>query len=260
MDASNAEDAQDVACEVEIHINNITGLFCTVAAKRSWTISVVKASIQDMTGLPRDEQRLLQGTDALKDTDCVEFLLPTNPIEALELTLIRVGKIKARTGCTSILGCANVDTLADRDKVLAAVQHCGYDLQYVPLFKNDREIVLAAVEANGMALNYAAPALQADKDVVLAAVTRDAFALNFAAKALAADREVVLAALQGTGSHRDALRLAAQELRSDRDIVLAAVASHGYALEYAAESLRADRQIVAVAVKQAGHGVLKYAI
>jgi len=254
MDPSKQDDPSDV----EIDINSITGSLCTVVAKRSWTISAVKASVAVTMGVPHYEQRLLAGTSVLQDTDCLSTVLPDMG-QAVELTLVRIQKPKARHGCTSVLSNASEKTLRDPDRVLAAVQQCGYDLQWAPKFKSDKKIVLAAVEANGMALMYAAPALQADRDVVLAAVTRDAFALKFAAKSLAADRQVVLAALQCTGSHRDALRLAAEELRSDRDIVLAAVANHGYALEYAADPLRADRQILEVAVKQAGHRVLKYA-
>jgi len=44
----------------------------------------------------------------------------------------------------------------------------------------DREVVLAAVRQNGMALRFASAALQADREVVLAAVEQDGSALRHA--------------------------------------------------------------------------------
>ena len=49
----------------------------------------------------------------------------------------------------------------------------------------DKEIVLAAVQQDGIALEYAAEELRADKEVVLAAVIENRYAaLSFAAKEL----------------------------------------------------------------------------
>ena len=54
----------------------------------------------------------------------------------------------------------------------------------------DREVVLAAVEEDGWALEYASVELQADREVVLAAVQQDGYALNYASVELKADREI----------------------------------------------------------------------
>ena len=141
----------------------------------------------------------------------------------------------------------------DRDIVLAAVQQNGIALEYAaePL-KADRGIVLAAVQQNGIALRYADEPLKADRDIVLAAVLQDGKALRYAAEPLKADRGIVLAAVQQKGW---ALQYAAKPLKADRDIVLAAVQQNGIAtlaLRYADEPLKADRGIVLAAVKQNG--------
>lgn len=256
--AANAAPDAAADTEVEVHILNLTGLLCTIDAKRSWSARALKASIAEATGVPQSEQRLLLGTSSLQDSYRLSDILP-GETHVAELTLLRVAKSRARTGTHSLLNCAPPEDFRDATKVLAAVCHCGYDLNMCPMFQSDRKIVLAAVEANGMALQYAAKSLQADKEIVLAAVTRDAFALKYADKSMKADREVVLAALTGSGGHRDALRLSAEELKSDRDVALAAVSTHGYALEYVSADLQADRQIVLAAVRQAGTSVLKYA-
>ena len=60
----------------------------------------------------------------------------------------------------------------------------------------DTEVVLAAVQQNGLALECASEALRADKEVVLAAVQQDGGALQFASETMCADKEVVVAAVQ----------------------------------------------------------------
>ena len=57
-----------------------------------------------------------------------------------------------------------------------------------------------AVRADGAALAYAAPELQADREVVLQAVRADGAALAYAAPELQADVEVVYAAVRCGGA------------------------------------------------------------
>ena len=54
--------------------------------------------------------------------------------------------------------------------------------------QNDRDIVLAAVEQDGAALEYASEKLKADKDIVLTAVLSRADALEFASDELQSDQ------------------------------------------------------------------------
>ena len=74
---------------------------------------------------------------------------------------------------------------------------------------------LAAVKADGMALEYASPELRADREVVLAAVQQYGLVLTYASKELRADREVVLAAVRQDGR---AIYSASPELRADREL------------------------------------------
>ena len=61
------------------------------------------------------------------------------------------------------------------------------------VFRRDKEAVLAAVKQNGMALEFADPALQKDKEIVLAAVTQNGMALEFAHLDLLKDKDIILA-------------------------------------------------------------------
>jgi hypothetical protein len=81
--------------------------------------------------------------------------------------------------------------------------------------------------------------LKADKEVVLAAVTSDGLALEYASKVLKADKEVVLAAVTSDGS---AFEYASEELKADKEFLLAALTSNIGALKYASEEFKADQK------------------
>jgi hypothetical protein len=94
--------------------------------------------------------------------------------------------------------------------------------------KNDKEVVLAAVEHNGHALQHASVELKADKGVVLAAVEQTGLALKHASVELKNDKEVALAAVEQDGG---ALQNASVELKADKEVVLTAAAQSGEALK-----------------------------
>lgn len=113
--------------------------------------------------------------------------------------------------------------------------------------RDDKEVVLAAVNHQGAALREASDRLRNDPDVALAAVLQDAKALRYAGDAMKRDRDVVLEAV---GRHGRALEHAAESLKQDQEIVLAAVRQDGLALEHAGEALRDDVSVVRTAVMQ----------
>ena len=115
----------------------------------------------------------------------------------------------------------------------------------------DREVVLAAVQQDSKALQYAAEELKKDREFVLAAVQQNGYwALQYAAEELKKDREVVLAAVQAAvqknycGDSDPALQFAAEELKKDREVVLAAVKQNGVALLFADEELKNDQELL----------------
>jgi hypothetical protein len=127
------------------------------------------------------------------------------------------------------------------------VGRLGKCLHRVPELHNNREIVLAAVQHNGLALQYASAALRNDPVIVRAAVQRDGPALEYASEDLRNDPEIVRAAVQQNGR---ALEFASEDLRNDPVIVLAAVQQNGMALQYASADMRNDPVIVRAAVQQ----------
>lgn len=133
----------------------------------------------------------------------------------------------------------------DRDLVLAAVSKDGLALLYArPMIKADREVVIKAVSNNGLALQFASAELRGDRRVVLAAVADNGVALSHASEELQADHEVVLAAVSETGS---ALQHAGPNLRADREVVTAALRASSRSLRFAAPELRSDLALLRIA-------------
>lgn len=118
-----------------------------------------------------------------------------------------------------------------------------------PELQNDKEIVLAAVNNDETAFEFASENLQADPQIVLAAVQNEGYVLELVNENFRADHNIVLSAVSNNGH---ALQFASNNLRADRDIVLSAVSNNGSALQFASENLRSDRKIVLAAVSNSG--------
>mmetsp|Transcript_17598 Transcript_17598/g.31792 ORF Transcript_17598/g.31792 Transcript_17598/m.31792 type:complete len:279 (-) Transcript_17598:163-999(-) len=122
--------------------------------------------------------------------------------------------------------------------------------------KGDREVVLTAVQADGLNLGAAADDCKGDREIVLAAVRCFGGALQHAADHCKSDREIVLTA---AAQNWMALQFVAEHFQSDREVVLAAVKQSWLALPSAAESCRNDREIILAAVQQPGSRALSSA-
>ena len=113
--------------------------------------------------------------------------------------------------------------------------------------KNNKKIVLAAVQNWPWALKHASEALKADREVVMAAVKKDGTTLEYASNDLKKDEEIVLAAVKSVGG---ALKFASEEFKKDKKIVLEAVKNAGRALIFVSEALRKDPEVVLEAMKK----------
>ena len=127
----------------------------------------------------------------------------------------------------------------------------------------DKDVVLAAVELNGAALQYASEALRGDREVVEMACEDDGWqegdgqAICWASDAYKANKDSMLAFLGTYGA--EYFGCASKELLADKEVILAAVAMDGEALSHASDELKADRDVVLAAVEKSGPGVLQYA-
>jgi hypothetical protein len=168
------------------------------------------------------------------------------------MTAIRTGVQQSPLNQHWVLASASVGLRADREVVQAAIEHLGGAVLMHAAFdiQDDRNIVLSAIQKNGLALEYASDDLRADRDLVLRAISRDGRALQFASPSLQDDKEVVLSAVGAPDSLKqgEALKYASKELQADRDVVMKAVSQAGNSITFAAPSLSADRQVVETAM------------
>lgn len=134
----------------------------------------------------------------------------------------------------------------DRELVEAAISANGIALRHLPAHLcEERDLVLRAVRQCGRALAFASPALREDREVALAAAMQDVDAWEFAAESLRSDRALMLRVVAGNWK---ALRCLGVTLHDDRDIALAAVRQYGGALQYASAQLRADAEVALAAI------------
>lgn len=205
---------------------------CHVMVEPEWSIKEVKAAVEEQSGIPCREQRLLledsSSSTELRGSEVLQDLCPSagTPVD-LRLVLRPQEHLKWQAWVEergSALSAASPSVKRDPAVALAAVEQNGRCLRYLPTsLRKNREVVLAAVKQDGYALRYAAPHLQADREVVLEAVQRSGLALHFATDSLRGDRNVVLAAAK---KDHVSLQFALPELRTDAE-VHAATANHG---------------------------------
>lgn len=223
---------------VEVRVHGPGGHLCTVAADLAATTEQLQLAIEAQTGISPTTQRLV--------SDLQELLPYTTIREAIAAA--RQSSIETeRPG--GGLDLSLVWRSPEQAKWLQHLKDRPWSFDWLreapQAAREDFEVVLAAVKQHGLALMFAAPALQADRAIVSAAADRNVGALRYAAPALRGDRGIVLAAVARDAG---ALRFASHELRADREVVLAAVAQHGEALEHVAPLLRADPEVISVAV------------
>ena len=88
------------------------------------------------------------------------------------------------------------------------------------LFRS-KEVVMVAVTSglSSHALQYASDELKNDKEVVMAAVNHYGYNLKYASDELKGDKEVVIAAVT---NHKCNLQFASDEMKADKDVLDAA--------------------------------------
>lgn len=244
---------------VELRIHGLGGQLCSITGERYWTLQQLKVAIEACTSIPTYEQRLLFGTKALgfAPSGKLGTWLPRRETE-VDVTLVRMEcaqaawlrKLEAEPWNLFL---APADVRADREVVLAVVQQNGAAIEYAaaPLLA-DREVVMAAVVQNGYALEHVDPALQADAGIVLAAMRQTRFSqqmLRFIPPDAWLDRNFVTMVAK---ENEIGLKLASLQIRGDRQLVLDIVQKCGMSLQGAQAELRADREVVLAAVRRNG--------
>jgi len=236
----------------ELRIRSLSEIVCTLHVGPMSEVWELKAAVQSLMGLPRHGQRLLAGTQELKDDG---QLGPLTTSGLLELTLIRRPLEQAQwfaklEGDTTVLKTAPESVRGDRELLAFAVQRDTAALQYATKeLRSDRSFVLSLEKSCKIALRYVSENLRGDREVVLAAIRTDPSQFRYAGSLLRSDRTFVLSVLRESGL---SLKYVASAFQADRDVILAAVTHCGEALKFASANFQADRGVVLAAVQDNG--------
>ena len=117
-------------------------------------------------------------------------------------------------------------------------------------FRDDKEIVMIAVEKSGDRLKFVSDRLKDDDDVVIASRC-----LEYASDRLKNDKKVVLSVVKKSGYQ---LYYVDEKLRDDKEIVFAAAINNAESFQYASKRLKDDYEFVLSIVGIAGHGYVLY--
>lgn len=124
------------------------------------------------------------------------------------------------------------------------------------LLKNDPDIVLAAVQKNGLALQFASEKLQGDPKIVLEAKKQNIKSLDYASEQLKVEDVLTI---EEKIKMKDSLRNGTLTLdavpklcRNNKDMVLAAIEKDPLSLKYASHALRSNYYVCNDAVQKNG--------
>lgn len=160
-------------------------------------------------------------------------------------------------GYSTILGLASNELKNDKDLVLTALERDPCCYIYVgELIKYDRDVILAAILYYPDAISDAPDEIQNDEAFLIICISINAKVGKFIPTVLLDDREFVIQAVSHNGLF---LQYVSETLKNNREIVLAAVAKNGISLQYASQELCDDFEIVSIAINNAGRDVLNYA-
>lgn len=174
-------------------VYSLSGRSWKVDGQQGWSVLDVMKALEDTSGVPRRDQRLILGDQELKESDLLSAdeevhlsLLVRNPEIGAWLQ-----KLKTSEFPQDLFRSAPEHIRDNQEIALAVVSRHGFSLKFAShKLRDDRQVVLAAVQQTGAALAYASETLKAEKDLVLLAVRRHGAALEHASQDLQSDREV----------------------------------------------------------------------
>lgn len=134
------------------------------------------------------------------------------------------------------------------EEALDLVKKNGQSLQNLnDELRNNKEIVLAAINQYCYALRFASEQIKSDQEVVFSAVNQNPLSLQYASEKLLNDRQFIKMVVKKDGM---ALQYVGENLQTDKELVLLALSNNGMALKYVNNELREDVEVISTALKQ----------
>lgn len=141
----------------------------------------------------------------------------------------------------------------DRNIVIKAIQKNGLSLHYAPYrMKNDREIVMMAIEQCPISIKYASDILKNDREIAIKAIDLNPCALHYISFFLRKDKDIALRSIRKNG---DNLQYADPNLKDNKEIVIEALRTSGKSIRHASERLQCDEELVLKAIYKNPHAI-----
>lgn len=122
--------------------------------------------------------------------------------------------------------------------------------------KNDKEVILTAMNIDPGCFSFASTDLRSDKELVIEAIKLYPPNLKYADDIFKNDKEIVLLALSNTDKDRTAvyaysvLEYVSSQFQNDKEIVKLAIKNNKSALEHASTDLRNDKEFILEILKE----------
>eukprot|EP00931_Biecheleriopsis_adriatica_P020432 TRINITY_DN13659_c0_g2_i1.p1 TRINITY_DN13659_c0_g2~~TRINITY_DN13659_c0_g2_i1.p1 ORF type:complete len:476 (+),score=74.29 TRINITY_DN13659_c0_g2_i1:54-1481(+) len=218
---------------IELEVHNLVGLVCQLKADSSWTMLMVKDSIQAEAEIDAAAQRLICNATLLEDDDKLGDFGEPGEGNSISLTLLKRSELQVEW----------LRKVRDHPDSATTVL-----TKAPPEVRADRFVVLAAVKQNAANLEFADESLKADPEVIRTAMKNDYSAHSFiyAADSLRKDRNFVLELLEVNSRIYGSL---SEELRGDIDIARLALTSWGMNLISAPQDIVDDAELSRLAIK-----------
>lgn len=114
------------------------------------------------------------------------------------------------------------------------------------LFRDDKDVVLKAIENSPISLKYSSERLKDDKEIVLYGVNKSRNILEYASDRLKDDKDFVLNVIKNGGIVAPYL---SDRLKDDKETVLKAIEYDMHGIDYASDRLKDDKNFIFKAVE-----------
>ena len=131
---------------------------------------------------------------------------------------------------------------------ITKVNESPYSLESAPnKYKRDKEVVLAAVQANPLSIKFALPEMNGYNEVVRVAMEKNAYSIQFVSPIMDGYKDLVLDAVR---KKPHLLAVVPREMQKDKDVAVAAVEKDPFQLHVLPCEMRDNREVALAAVKK----------
>lgn len=139
--------------------------------------------------------------------------------------------------------------ITDKETALNEVKRTGFSSMIFNNFRDDKEVVKAALKITTSDIQYASERLKSDVDLAKFVVKRKGYNISLFSDSIKDNREIAMLAVKNNGT---ALESLSERLRDDTELALIAIQRNDSlipSLRNASDRLKSDKEFALIAVK-----------